>query len=232
MPLLWQDAPGGIVRYLPWVWSAVIMSVTYSSANLATPSSGTIIKTTQDGTAHVQHVNIDNPADDSTAALTTIDYAHHEIHEGDAYFAVYSALKDTAGTIEVRIQTPDTTKWAHMTIVVDFAIAGTAELWLGTTKTHNATNAITPMNRNHNSTSTSGLTICHTPDGAEGAAASLTQYVGASAVGGRVSVGGSAASRNEFILDQNNDYLIRATSRADGNAMSIILDWYEHTDVA
>ena len=132
--------------------------------------------------------------------------------------------------IEVRIQTPDTTKWAHMVIDVDAALAATVEMWYPTTKTHEAGNAITPMNRNHNSSNTSGLTICHTPGGAQAGTANLTQYVGASATGGRVAQGGGASSRHEFILDQNNDYLIRATSRADGNALSIILDWYEHTN--
>lgn len=160
---------------------------------------------------------------------TGIDWEHYETHEGEAYFVVYSALKDNAGVVEVRIQTPDTTKWGHFAIQVDFAIAGTAALWKGTTKTHVSDNALTPMNRNHNSSNASGMTICHTPAGDENAAASLTMYVGSSATGGRVAVGGGAHSRGEFILEQNQDYLIRGTSRADGNAISIILSWYEHT---
>lgn len=171
-------------------------------------------------------------ADKSTNATNTIDYAHHEIHGGSAFFVVYSALKADTETIEVRIATPDTTKWAHMIIQVDAALAATAQLWEGTTKTHNASNAITPMNRNRNSGTASGMTICHTPDGTESATAGLTQYFGAAASGGRVAQGGSAQSRGEFVLKQNTAYLIRCTSRADGNALSIVLDWYEHTDKA
>ena len=167
-------------------------------------------------------------ADASTNAIITNTYPHHEIHAGSAYFTVYSALKDTAGLIEVRIGTPNTTKWAHMTIAMDAALAATAQLWEGTTKTDVSGNRITPMNRNRNSTNTSGLTICHTPAGSEAAAAALTQYFGASATGGRVAQGGSVNTRAEFILKQNTAYLLRCTSRADGNAVSIILDWYEH----
>jgi len=167
--------------------------------------------------------------DSSTHAMVTVTNEHYETHEGDAYLVIYSGLADTAGTIELRIQTPDTTKHAHMTIEVDSALAATAELWYPTTKTHNATNAITPMNRDQNSSNTSGLTVCHTPDGSQAGAANLLQYMGAASVSGRVNVGGGAGNRGEFILDQNNDYLIRCTSRADGNAMTIILDWYEHT---
>jgi len=115
-----------------------------------------------------------------------------------------------------------------MVITVDAAIAATAKLYQPTTKTHVVGNAIAPMNRNHNSANTSGLTLCHTPAGSESGTADLLQYIGAAATGGRVAVGGGTGSRGEFILAQNSTYLINVTSRADGNAVSIILDWYEH----
>lgn len=173
------------------------------------------------------------PTIDSTSSSTiVINHDHHEIHEGDAYYTIYSALKDSTATIEVRIATPNTTAWAHMVIEIDAAIAATAELWEATTKTDVVGNRLTPVNRNRNSSNTSALTICHTPAGSESAGATLTQYIGASAVGGRVAEGGGASSRHEFILKQNTAYLLRATSRADGNALSIILDWYEHTSGA
>lgn len=168
--------------------------------------------------------------DSSTSAISTVDYAHHEIHGGSAFLVVYSALANDTALIEVRFATPDTTKWAHMTIIVESAIASTIQLWEGTTKTHNASNAIVPLNRNRNSSTASGLTVCHTPTGTESGTAALTEYVGAASVSGRVTAGGSANSRAEFVLKQNTAYLIRATSRADGNALAIILDWYEHTN--
>lgn len=168
--------------------------------------------------------------DDSTFAIKTIDYAHSEIHDENAYFMVYSALRNTNETAEVRIQTPDTAKYSHMTIVIDGALAGTAQLWEGTTKTDASGNRITPMNRNRNSSNVLGLTICHTPTGTESATANITQYFGATATGGRAAAGGAANTRAEFIMKRNTAYLIRGTSRADGNAISIIVDWYEHTD--
>jgi hypothetical protein len=168
--------------------------------------------------------------DTATNAVMVVDYSHHEIHGGSGYLAIYSALKADTEFIEVRIQTPNTTKWAHMVMDIECALAGYIQLWMNTTKTHVTGNAIVPMNRDHNSSSASGLTLCHTPAGTESATAALAEYVGAAASGGRVAVGGEANSRAEFILKQNTAYLIRATSRADGNALSIILDWYEHTN--
>lgn len=167
--------------------------------------------------------------DAATASLNVVDYPHHEIHGGSAYFAVYSALVNSAGTIEVRIQTPDSPSWAHMQIGIDAALAATAELWVPTTKTDDAGNRITPFQRNGNSANTSGLTICHTPGGAQAGNAGLLQYIGAASTSGRFVASGSTGSRGEFILKQNTAYLIKVTSRADNNALSIILDWYEHT---
>ena len=166
--------------------------------------------------------------DSVTNQLITIDYAHHEAHAGSAYFAVYSALANDTDLIEVRIQTPDTKKWAHMTIGIDGALASYAQMWVPTTKTHVAGNVITPFNRNNNSSNTSGLTICHTPAGSQAGTAALYQYLGAASTSGKAAVGGVTGSRGEFILLQNSSYLIRMTSRADNNALSIVLDWYEH----
>ena len=152
-----------------------------------------------------------------------------EIHGGSGYFVAYSALKDDTETIEVRIQTPNTTKWAHMIITIDAALAATAQMWIPTTKTHEAGNVITSLNRNFNSTNTSGLTICHTPGGTQSGAGGLLQYLGSASTSGKSDSGGGTGSRGEFILKQNEDYLIQIASRADNNALSIILDWYEHT---
>ena len=166
--------------------------------------------------------------DGATNQLTTIDYAHHEAHAGSGYFAVYSALAADTELIEVRIQTPDTKKWAHMIIGIDTALASYAQMWVPTTKTHEAGNAITPFNRDNNSSNTSGLTICHTPAGSQAGAANLAQYIGSASTSGKADAGGGTGSRGEFILLQNSSYLIRITSRADNNALSIVLDWYEH----
>ncbi len=169
-----------------------------------------------------------NPlADLATHATIVVDYPHHELHAGSAYFVIYSALANDTDVIEIRFQTPNTTKWAHMLIDIEAALAATAEIWEGTTKTHEAGNVLAALNRN--SANTSGLTICHTPGGAQAGAATIMEYVGSATVSGRVAAGGHSGGRNEVILDQNNDYLIRVTSRADANALTIVLDWYEHT---
>ena len=150
-----------------------------------------------------------------------------KIYEGDHYFAIYSAEADDTDSIEVRIQTPDSDTKAYMIFDIECALAATVSLWAATTKTHVADNAITPLNRDFNSNNASVVTICHTPGGSQAGAADLVEYVGASASGGRVAAGGEAASNSYFILKKNTAYLVQATSRADANALAIIMDWYE-----
>lgn len=166
--------------------------------------------------------------DRSTGYLIAIDANTHHSHEGDAYFAVYSALADDTDLIEVRIQTPDTSTRAHMGITIDVALAATAQLWKATTKTHVAGNAMTKMNRDHDSSNTSGLTICHTPAGSQAGASALTRYFGAATTSGKGNAGGTGGNQGEFILARNTAYLIRVTSRADSNALTVILGWNEH----
>ena len=158
---------------------------------------------------------------------TSIEPGEGQLYSGNRYFAIYSALANDTAAIEVRIQTPNTATRAHMIFDIECALAATVELWAATTKTHVADNAITPLNRDFNSPNVSAVTICHTPAGSQSGAANLIEYIGAAATGGRVAAGGEAASVSYFILKQNTAYLVKATSRAESNALAIIMDWYE-----
>jgi len=118
-----------------------------------------------------------------------------------------------------------------MTIDIDSALAATAQLYRPTTKTDVIANRINPLNRDDIiGTKASGMTICHTPGGAEASTAMLTQYFGAATTNGKFVSSGGTSSRGEIKLRPNSSYLIVVTSRANSNALSINLDWYEHTD--
>ena len=52
-------------------------------------------------------------------------------------------------------------------------------------------------------------------------------------MGSGKAIGGGDRGTHEFILKPATKYLFRVTnSTASDNYMSVILDWYEHTDVA
>ena len=171
-------------------------------------------------------------AEDQTRSMKIVDYPHHEIHGGRAFLALYSLTRDNTEFIEMRFRANHASRRCHMTIHIDAALAATVEMWKNTTKTHVIANAITPMNRDFSNPYSSVLSVCHTPAGAQAGNADLLQYVGSATANGRSEVGGSLGSRSEFILQPFADYLIKATSRANSNALTITLDWYEHTDKA
>jgi hypothetical protein len=180
-----------------------------------------------DAGQHTRTVRLDA----SSHAIKTIDYAHSEAHSGNAYEVTYSALKVTAQTVAVRFQTPDTPKLAHMVITIDAALAAKAEFWANTTMTHNAGGAITPLNVRFDSANTSGMTVCHTPGGSQAGAAGIGPlYLGSASGNGRVVVGGSGGNRAEYILKRNSAYYILVTSTVDDNALTIMLNFYMHTD--
>ena len=168
--------------------------------------------------------------DGISKSVKTISYPHHEIHDGRGFIVVYSALKDNAGAIEVRIRPNHATRKCHMVIHIEAALAATIQLWSETTKTYVLANNIEPVNRNFSNAKDSILSVCHTPAGVQAGTADFIQYIGSATANGKSDIGGGTTSRGEFILNPFTDYLITVTSRANSNALTILLDWYEHID--
>lgn len=169
--------------------------------------------------------------DPAMFCLQTINTPHHEIHQGDAYVCSQrTALNgfDIASPLTFYVITPNTVKWAHITILGE---ANTPAYWelfedTGNILEFNVSGgvAVTPKNRNRNSTDSSGLTITIGATVMVAAAAALiaTEAIMKASAGGE---------RQEFILEQNRKYLVRATSYQDNNEGSLTLTWYEHTDL-
>ena len=203
------------------------MTVTYQNANLATPSAGVIIKTTLDGTAHVQHVNLDSPLDSSTGALETITYPHHEVHAGSHFMYTDSVELAAAATQDYLITTPNTAKWAHMTFYLDGSAITQWQLFEGADR--NGTTLQTVGNNNRNSATESTVTIHKGQSGGTTDGTQLWLYKGGSATN-QARTGTDAGNSEEIILKQNTKYILRTTSGTDGNLTNMRLEYYEHTN--
>lgn len=175
---------------------------------------------------HNQSIGVDL----TTRTLQTIEYPHHEIHDGNAYFLTYADTIGDAGTIEIRFQTSNTTKWPHMLFAVSSTGETDVDLYEVTPKTHVAANLLTPINRDRNKGMNSEMTFCHTPGGGgDGNLLGEFLYGLDTGTGSKTVIfGGSENIRAELILRQNTAYLLRVTSGTNGNRMTIIFDWYEH----
>jgi hypothetical protein len=171
--------------------------------------------------------------DSSTHTMQTIDYEHHEVHSGSHFiYTQCDADFDIADAVELLIVTPNTTKWAHIVIDVDAALDTTVSLYEGSTHTVNA--AQTAYNKNRNSATANTTTInTHNNDGADGTLIWQSCF-GINTGGGsnKVAGGGESRGAREWVLDQNNKYLLTILSGSDNSSMALKLSWYEHTDKA
>ena len=93
--------------------------------------------------------------------------------------------------------------------------------------------AMTEYNRDRNSPNTAGLAITHTPTVNNlGTTVIFQEKFGLAAGGGQAATkfGGDSRSETEFILKQNEQYVLRCSSLTDGNIISAVFEWYEHTN--
>ena len=171
--------------------------------------------------------------DENTRAVATIEYPHHEIHEGNHFH--YSEVEDLPvnNVLDIQITTPNTTEWAHMT--VEFEVESETEWWVYENVTINVAGAaITEINDNRNSAhaNTTELAIITNINIAN--ANADTAIVGATLLfhgiaGAGKKIGGQGSSRQELILKQDEDYTLRFEATVAGYIAPLIR-WYEHTN--
>ena len=172
--------------------------------------------------------NIPLGIDRSTFAIDTIEYEHHEIHSGSFYRAGFQ--KDIANneTAIFAITTPDTTKWLHFRPAIDCELEATIMLYENPTSVTGG-NALTPRNADRNSANTSGATVVTDPTINTTGAVVLGNIV----LGSKKDIGGNSDAAYEWILKQNETYVIVVTNNSgSANECNIRCQWYEHTSKA
>ena len=166
--------------------------------------------------------------DQESGARLTIETPHHEIHEGGSFCVCEAFELDTGVDREYLLVTPDTAKRIHMVISVLGSLDVDMDLYEETTLADGT--GITARNRNRNASDSAALVVTHTPTGSGDGNLLAATKIGSAAGGGPLGgAGGEALARAEWLLKQNESYLLRVTSGSDGNRISLSLDWYEHT---
>ena len=179
--------------------------------------------------------------DEMTGVPIVVEYPHHEIHEGDGFFIMYSvaslgALSSPDDTMTLTFKTPNSLKYIHFI----FSAFGSAD-WrvrLIESPTGGATDAtgqLTILNHNRNSLKTSTVSDGTTANQvnydallATGGVTLWDQYLEGS--GGPQSAGSGMGKRNELILKANTTYQLSMYG-TDTNPGTLIMDWYEHTSL-
>ena len=161
-----------------------------------------------------------------------IDYAHHEIHSGSHYFCTYAATVASAATMRILVTTPNTQKRAHMLFRVNSTLLTTYKIFEENESVRVAANALIARNNDRNSPNTSGLTISHTPTAGNNGDLIWEERFGTGTLPGNQGggAGGFGRSDVEIILKQNTTYLYQITSGTNANLVSVVMEWYEHTN--
>ncbi len=174
-----------------------------------------------------------NPrVDKNTHALKEIDSSHSKIHDGDHYFcSKYEDLDDTEVS-DMIIVTPDSETWNHMLFFIQGQMATLSQLYEDSS--HTASAGLTAQNNNRNSGNAAGLVVSETTAaGANGNLIYETKFGAATGAGANAhKAGGEARGDSEIILKVNSTYYLKNTSRADGNTVEVLLEWYENKNIS
>jgi hypothetical protein len=163
--------------------------------------------------------------DSVTHSAVVIDYVHHEIHEGDHFFCnIADTDVDIIAPKYFHIVTPNTAKWAHLTLMLTSTGAGKFEFFENPT-INVAGTAVTVFNSDRNSIKANTTLIKQDSTTTSDGTLIWTSRVGA---GERI-VSGSTRS-DELILKQNEDYILKFTPDADNASIVVDFRWYEHAN--
>lgn len=167
------------------------------------------------------------PIDSVSGARETIDYAHHEIHEGKS-FIVSDETTSVANNATVDFLVVTGVKFPHLVMEVEGDLGLRIQAYEAVTASNNGT-ALTPVNRNRNSSYVSTVSVYKGPTGL-GSITNLllTHRSGTSANTGRV--GGTSRETAEWVLKDNTKYLLRVTSLSGASSslnFTLKLNWYE-----
>jgi len=160
-------------------------------------------------------------------ALKVLDYPHHKVHAGEHYVVTTSATKNAAQKLDLLLTTPAT---KQMHYVAEYAGSGqiTAALYENPTVLLTSFVGLSENNNNRNSANVASMTagtISSTDVTAAGTQL-LIQVMGGGLLG---RTGGDVVTRAEFILKQNEQYLVELESGAAGNLITYAAYWYEES---
>jgi hypothetical protein len=156
--------------------------------------------------------------DSETDAVATIDYPHHERHEGKSWCAGGTAVLGNNALDMVTIQTSNTR--AHLLISAKGTAAGNVALYETVVSTGSA--AKTMFNHDRNSARAPKITTQVTSILTTTGTAIWQDRFGAGQI-----AGGSTRTEGETILKTDTKYALVIQSNAASNGTAWFLDWYE-----
>jgi hypothetical protein len=165
--------------------------------------------------------------DASTNATVTIEYEHHEVHEGDHFYTKSIATVASGATVAYLMALPSTTKTAHLTW------SGTGSAITGVVMIEGVANSLkgtvqTIFNNDRNSSSVSGATFYNTVTGGPWTGTTIYRIASGSATQ-QSRTPATSERGQELILKSGVTYAFLFTSGTNDNLTNLVCGWYEHT---
>lgn len=164
-----------------------------------------------------------NKTDTTSGGIITVDYAHHQVHEGNHY--MYTDSVELADTVtQDYMITVYPTVYPHMTFHLDGSAITQWQLYEDGDRTGTTEQTI---GNNYRDSANTAKTVIH--KGTSGGSTDGTlayQYKGGSATN-QAKTGTDSGNNEEIILALDTKYILRVTSGSDANLTNIRLEWYE-----
>jgi len=161
---------------------------------------------------------------DSLGYLVDIPVEHYKVHEGEFFICSdYDDNVDIATPKKWLMTTPNSTTRFHIKVNVECDTGSLLELYENPTISTTGT-ALTAYNADRNSTTTTTMTFYK--DATTSASGTRLQVARVGAGRDR-RLGGVARERAEWILKQDEDYLIVVTVDSDNAEVTINIEGYE-----
>jgi hypothetical protein len=155
-------------------------------------------------------------------AQTTINFEHQMVHIGRSFSLDHTYTLNTNATHDHILVSPDTTRNAHLIVIIMSKGDCSYELYEDPTCTYNT--EVVTINRNRNSANVNTTKVYNLITLTNQGTLVAFQRIG---LGGPQSQGGLQES-TEVVLKRNTNYLIRVKSNENGNIISSSTRWYEY----
>ena len=149
-------------------------------------------------------------------SMQTLGFIEQCVNDGNRYMVGGYATIASGGTVDITIQTPDTTKWIHILYRGELSTSAIISFYENVTNVSGGS-ALPMVNKNRNSANVSGAVVLINP----------TATLGDRVDGFKYGSAGGRPTRRKMILKQNTTYMWRIVSQADDNSFSFHGEWDE-----
>jgi hypothetical protein len=164
---------------------------------------------------------------DPLGPLTTIDFPHHEIHDGNGYVVTHvSAVLALSATATYLVVVPTAGVAPHVLIEYGSEQRSTFKFYESPDVSTVGT-AMSAINRSRSSSNTASTLFYVTPTVTTVGTLLYQGYIGTAAGTAGRFAGGSVRGETEWILKKGNSYLAQIMAQSASQTVNIEFDFYE-----